>query len=221
MKILVVEDDEELSRFLQLELEHQNYKVNLAYDGLEGLQVFDEYRPDMVILDIMLPKIDGMSLAKKFREKDSEVGIIMLTAVDSVSKKIELLKNYADDYMTKPFIIDELLARIEAIRRRKFNHSDSNILKFKNLTLDKSSRTVKCEDKVIELSKKEFELLEFLMENPNIVLSRDQILDNVWGMDYFGNANVVDVYINYVRKKLKKCKDHISTKRGMGYVFKP
>ncbi len=219
MKVLVVEDDEELARFLELEFVHQNYKVEVAYDGLQGLNKFEEFNPDMVILDVMLPKIDGTSLAKRFRENNSEVGIIMLTAVDNLSKKIELLKNYVDDYVEKPFIIDELFARIEAIKRRKGTRTDTKILKSKDLNLNKNNYTVKCNNLVVELSKKEFELLQFLMENANIVLSRDQILDNVWGMDYFGNTNVVDVYINYLRNKLGDCKDHIVTKRGIGYVF--
>ncbi len=221
MKVLIVEDDAELARFLELEMLHSNYKVKVAHDGLDGLNLFEEYKPDIVILDIMLPKIDGMGLAKRFRERDKNVGIIMLTAVDKLERKIELLRNYADDYLTKPFIIEELLARIEAITRRKVSgRSNSEVLKIGKIILNKNDYTVKCGDKEVDLSKREFDLLEFLMENKNTVLSRDQLLDNVWGMDYFGNANVVDVYINYLRNKLRECKSHIVTKRGVGYVFK-
>lgn len=221
IKILVVEDEVRIARFLQLELEHEGYDVDLAFEGRMGLKMAQESKYDVIVLDIMLPLLSGMEICRRIRQEDIQVPIIMLTAKDDVSDKVMGLDTGADDYMTKPFAIEELLARIRvAVKRRpSSDKASSNKLVIGGLTLDKNQYTVTYRQEPVELTKKEFELLEYLMENKNIVLTRDKIVEKVWGYDYMGETNVTDVYIRYLRSKLdqKYGVDLIKTVRGVGY----
>ena len=224
-KILVVEDERKLARYLELELTHEGYEVRLAHDGREALKAHEEWPCELVILDLMLPELSGIEVCRRIRQKDS-VPIIMLTAKDDVSDKVMGLDMGADDYMTKPFAIEELLARIRVALKRHAGESgrekDGRVLTEGGLKLDRDSREVSYEGNPVQLSKKEFDLLEYLMLNRNIALSRNELLDKVWGYSYAGDTNVVDVYIRYLRCKLDDTFEvkFIHTVRGVGYLFK-
>ena len=222
-KILIVEDETKLARFVELELKHEGYTVFVANDGRTGLELFEASQPDVVLLDLMLPELSGIEVCRRIR-KTSDVPVIMLTAKGEVMDKVIGLDSGADDYMTKPFAIEELLARIRAALRRtpSADEGDETILKLQNLTVDTARHTVKLGDNNIELTKREFELLVCLIKNKNIVLTRDQILNKVWGYDYIGETNVVDVYIRYLRTKKddKYGVKLIHTIRGVGYYAK-
>ncbi len=222
-KILIVEDETKLARFVELELKHEGYTVFVANDGRTGLELFEASQPDVVLLDLMLPELSGIEVCRRIR-KTSDVPVIMLTAKGEVMDKVIGLDSGADDYMTKPFAIEELLARIRAALRRtpSADEGDETILKLQNLTVDTARHTVKLGDNNIELTKREFELLVCLIKNKNIVLTRDQILNKVWGYDYIGETNVVDVYIRYLRTKIddKYGVKLIHTIRGVGYYAK-
>ena len=223
-KILIVEDEMKIARFLELELKHEGYEVLLAGDGRTGLDKALKEKPDLVILDIMLPGLSGIEVCRRIR-LESEVPIIMLTAKDDVTDKVAGLDMGADDYMTKPFAIEELLARIRvALNRVKHNSETKTVDKIKvgNITLNISSHSAYYEEDELVLTKKEYELLEYLMRNKNIALTREQLLNNVWDYEYFGDTNVVDVYIRYLRQKIdEKYGVHlISTVRGVGYIIK-
>ena len=207
-RILIVEDEKKIARFLELELNYEGYEVEIAYDGRNGFEKSKDYTIDLIILDLMLPGLSGIEICRRIRHT-SEVPIIMLTAKDDVSDKVTGLDVGADDYMTKPFAIEELLARIRVLLKRKLrmdnnivNINNSNILKHNDLILFKDNYRVEYSGIEIELTKREFELLEYLMINKNIVLSREKILENVWGYDYFGETNLIDVYIRYLRGKI-------------------
>ncbi|HCX65928.1 MAG TPA: DNA-binding response regulator [Eubacteriaceae bacterium] len=221
MKILIVEDEKKIARFLQLELQYEGYSVDIALDGREGLKKAESTDYDVVVLDIMLPMLSGMEVCRRLRQMKNKVPIIMLTAKDDVSDKVMGLDTGADDYMTKPFAIEELLARIRVLIKRK-NEKEENtneLLTTGPLTLDRKKHVVQCRGENIDLTKKEFELLEYLMENENIVLTRDQIVEKVWGYDYCGETNVTDVYVRYLRSKIDQKFDmeFIKTVRGVGY----
>ena len=222
-KILVVEDEIKLARFVELELKHEGYEVFVANDGRTGVEMFFEKEPDLIILDLMLPQLSGIEVCRRIR-KESDVPIIMLTAKGETMDKVMGLDSGADDYMTKPFAIEELLARLRAFSRRKTpaKTSSSTVLTLKDLTMDLAKRSVKYKGEEIELTKREFELLQNLIENKNIVISREQILNNVWGYDYIGETNVVDVYVRYLRTKIddKYSVKLIHTIRGVGYFAK-
>lgn len=222
-KILIVEDEIKIARFLELELKHEGYEVIIAGDGRTGLEKALNEKIDLIILDIMLPGISGIEVCRRIRQ-ESMVPIIMLTAKDDVTDKVAGLDMGADDYMTKPFAIEELLARIRVALNRKNYMSDKKVetLQVGDLKLNLSSRTVFYKEDEIILTKKEFELLEHLMKNRNVVLTREQLLNNVWDYEYFGDTNVVDVYIRYLRQKIdEKYGIHlISTVRGVGYIIK-
>jgi len=219
-KILVVEDDKKILRLLELELTHSGYQVEKAEDGEEAIGKFDLFKPDLILLDIMIPEIDGIEVAKLIREQDKEVGIIMVTAMDQIRNKIEGLNSGADDYVTKPFDFHELKARIEALLRRKGGVIES--VKYSGgLEIFPQAYYVTLDGKDINLSKTEFELLWFLVRNVNIAVSKEKLLEEVWGFDYEGaNPNVVEVYINYLRKKLSHAGKKIKTVRGIGYSFR-
>ena len=225
MNVLIVEDEEKLARFIELELFHEGYEVQKAFDGREGLRIAEESHPDLILLDIMLPGINGIEVLRRIR-KSSDVPIILLTARDSVNDKVSGLDMGADDYITKPFEIEELLARIRAAFRKKSSVSKetkkSDVLSSGKLTLDPDSHIVKYDDDIIELTNKEFNLLQKLMENKSVVLSREKLLETVWGFDYFGETNIVDVYIRYIRSKIDDVYDDkiINTVRGVGYVIR-
>lgn len=222
IKILIVEDEVKISRFLQLELTYEGYSVDYAFDGREALNIFDPLKYDLVILDIMLPKINGIEVLRKIR-KISDIPIIMLTAKDDISDKITGLDLGADDYITKPFSIEELLARIRvSLRHNTKKAHSSKTLTFNALKLDTDSYNVTYDNIQIDLTKTEFELLKYLMENKNIVLTREKIITEVWGYDYNGETNIVDVYIRYLRNKIddRFNKKIIYTIRGVGYTIK-
>lgn len=220
-KILLIEDDPKIARFLELELKHEGYEVALAQEGRGGLEMAKELTPDLILLDIMLPGLNGMEVCRRIRTF-SEVPIIMLTAKDQTMDKVMGLDLGADDYVTKPFAIEELLARIRVALKRKRPQRSGNTLKIGEVVLDRDAHRVYYGKEPVDLTKKEFDLLAYLMENANIVLSREKIIDHVWGYEYIGDTNGVDVYIRYLRSKLDD-KYHIKlihTIRGVGYVIK-
>lgn len=223
IKILIVEDEEKIARFIELELIHEGYKVIKADNGRTGLEIAERGEADLIILDVMLPEINGLEVLRRIR-KVSEVPIIMLTARDAVMDKVSGLDAGADDYITKPFAIEELLARIRtALKKRVFTvKKDEDVIRCGLLTLDKMRHKVRYGDTEIELTNREFTLLQILMENKNIVLTRDVLIEKVCGYNYVGETNVIDVYVRYLRTKIDdvfKVKI-ISTVRGVGYVIK-
>ena len=221
-KILIIEDEIKIARFLELELLHEGYQVDQSHDGREGLKKAQSDEFDLIILDVMLPHMNGIEVLRRIRQT-SEVPIIMLTAKDEVMDKVIGLDMGADDYMTKPFAIEELLARIRvALKTKKHNKIEKESLQIENLKLDLSKHRVTYGQEIIELTKKEFDLLHYFLENQNIVLTREKILQAVWGYDYIGETNVVDVYIRYLRSKIddQYKKKFIHTIRGVGYILK-
>lgn len=221
-KILIIEDEEKIARFIQLELIHEGYDVKIEGDGRSGLNTAVSENFSLILLDVMLPSLNGMEVLRRIRQ-DSEVPVIMLTAKDEITDKVMGLDLGADDYITKPFAIEELLARIRVSLKRSRNiKSKENIIKSSNITLNPDNYSVFYKDEKIELTKTQFEFLRYLMENEDIVLTRDKILDKVWGYDYLGDTNVVDVYVRYLRSKLddKYNIKLIHTVRGVGYLFK-
>lgn len=222
-KILIVEDEEKLARFIELELKHEGYELVKANNGRTGLEIAEKGDVDLILLDIMLPEINGLEVLRRIR-RNSNIPIIMLTARDAVMDKVSGLDAGADDYITKPFAIEELLARIRtALKKRIVTvKKDEDILRCGELALDKLRHKVTYADKEIELTNREFSLLQVLLENKNIVLSRDVLMEKVCGYDYIGETNVIDVYVRYLRTKiddLLKVKI-ITTVRGVGYVIK-
>lgn len=221
-KILIVEDELKLSRVLQLELQYENYETEIADNGLDALRCMEEGKWDLVLLDIMIPKLSGLEVLRRIRRTDERTPIILLTARDMVHDKVSGLDLGANDYVTKPFQIEELLARIRAHLRTPKDKQNAPQLTIGDLTVEMNSRQVSRGQVEIELTPREFDLLVYLLKNKNIVLTREQILENVWGYDYFGDTNVVDVYIRYVRQKVDKgfTEEYIQTVRGVGYTIK-
>ncbi len=220
-KILIVEDEEKLARFVELELRHEGYRVDKAADGRTGLDKAEGGEYDLILLDIMLPGLSGMEVLRRLR-KNSQVPVILLTARDSVTDKVMGLDTGADDYVTKPFEIEELLARIRAALRKRVKETDSGLLKVGELTLDPERYHAEYAGEPIELTAREFSLLKMLMENESIVLTRQTLLDKVWGYQYVGETNVVDVYIRYLRGKIDDAfgVKLIHTVRGVGYTLR-
>lgn len=222
-KILIIEDEIKISRFLELELLHEGYEVIIVSNGRDGLDMATNEKFDLIILDLMIPLLSGIEVCRRIR-KTSDIAIIMLTAKDDISDKVMGLDSGADDYLTKPFAIEELLARIRVALKRKANVSlkSKNILQFGKLVLIKDQYKISFDKNELSLSKTEFDLLQFLMENKGIVLSREKLLENVWGFDYYGDTNIIDVYIRYLRSKIDQRFDveYIYTIRGVGYTFK-
>ncbi|MFB3168983.1 response regulator transcription factor [Neobacillus sp. 179-C4.2 HS] len=227
--ILVVEDEEKIARVLELELEYEGYKVTKVIDGLEALEAYRTGSWDLILLDVMLPGLSGIELLRRIRKNDLHTPVILLTAKSSVEDKVSGLDLGANDYITKPFQIEELLARIRAalrIKRTEEEHpqnENDDLLRFADLSINQKSREViRGDGESIDLTPREYDLLVYLMVNKRQVLSRDQILEAVWGYDFFGDTNVVDVYIRYVRKKidLPHLPSLIHTVRGVGYVMK-
>ena len=220
-KILIVEDAIKLARFLELELMHEGYNVAKTHDGREGLRMALQPDISLVVLDIMLPVINGMEVCRRIRQT-SDKPIIMLTAKDDTTAKVMGLDLGADDYLTKPFAIEELLARIRSIlKRRNRSAARSRLLNAGELVIDLEKYQVSYRQQPVELTKREFDLLKYLVENRNIVITRDEILREVWGFDYAGDTNVVDVYIRYLRIKIDQRFNAslIRTVRGVGYIL--
>jgi DNA-binding response OmpR family regulator len=218
-RVLVVEDDRSIARLLQLELEHGSLAVRCAYDGPSGLDAAAEFDPAVVILDIMLPGLDGVGVLKGLRRRGSKVPVVMLTARDAISDKVHSLDLGADDYLTKPFSVEELLARLRALLRRV---EEDEVLRVADLEIDTASREVRRGDRPIELTAREYGLLEFMARNPRRVLSRSLLLSRVWGQDSGVETNVVDVYVGYLRKKVDAEGEPvlIRTIRGAGYALR-
>ena len=219
--ILVVEDEAKLAQFIKMELEFEQYQVTHAPDGFTGLSTAREIEPDLILLDWMLPGISGPEICRRLRQTGNKVPIILLTAKDDVSDRVAGLDAGADDYVIKPFSIEELLARVRANLRRD-NEEDADLLQFSDLSLNRSTREVFRGKRAIELTAKEFDLLDYLLSHPRQVLTRDQILERVWGYDFMGDSNIIEVYVRYLRLKLEDRDESrlIQTVRGVGYVLR-
>ena len=218
--ILIVEDEANISDFVKGELEYEGYNVCIKEDGREGLEEALKNEYDLIILDVMLPSMNGFEICRRLkREKQSTV--IMLSAKDSVMDKVNGLQIGADDYIAKPFAIEELLARIEVVFRRQDN-LNNYIIKFKDITINKSSRVVKRDGNEINLTNKEYELLMILIENKDKVVTREELLEKIWGYGYEPETNVIDVYIRYLRAKLnnENKEEYIQTVRSVGYIMR-
>lgn len=221
-KILLVEDEEKLARFVELELSYEGYSVVKAHDGRKGYELAASGKFDLILLDIMLPELNGMEVLRRLRRAEISTPVIMLTARDTVTDKVAGLDLGADDYVTKPFAIEELLARIRSSLRKGVSQRKSDALTVGRVTLDILSHTVTVDDTPVELTKREFDLLHYLLKNKDIVVTREQLLDNVWDFDFDGGTNTVDVYIRFLRGKLDEEFDMklIHTVRGVGYVIR-
>jgi two-component system, OmpR family, response regulator MprA len=219
MRILVVDDDERIRDILRRQLTYEGYQVSLAGDSRETFAQVAENPPDLVVLDWMLPGISGLEICRRIRQTD-DMPILMLTAKGTLEDKVDGLDSGADDYLVKPFEPEELLARVRALLRR--HQPQSAVVKLGILTLDPSARQVWVGDRVVELSSKEFDLLELLMRHPKQVLTRETFYDRVWGYDFSGESNILEVYIRYLRAKLDAagCPRYIQTVRGVGYVLR-
>ena len=226
-KILVVDDEEHIAELISYNLENAGYEVVTVNNGVDAIKVTKQKKPDLILLDLMLPGIDGYDVCKSIRQ-DAEIkstSIIMLTAKSEELDKILGLELGADDYITKPFSIRELIARVKAVLRRSTNVvSEKNILNFGDLTINLELREIRINNKKIDLTLKEFELLEILIRNRGKILTREQLLDKIWGYEYVGETRTVDVHIRYLRKKIElddKNPRYIETIRGVGYRFNP
>lgn len=223
-RILIIEDEKNLARFIELELKYEGYEVKVSYDGREGLQTALSDEWDVVLLDLMLPSLNGLEVCRRLRQ-EKETPVIMITARDGVMDRVSGLDHGADDYIVKPFAIEELLARLRSIFRRIDLHDSKSQLTsytFRDLYVEKESRIVKKGNKVIDVTKREYDLLLTLLENKNIVLTREVLLNKVWGYETEVETNVVDVYIRYLRNKIDNPGDDsfIQTVRGTGYVMR-
>lgn len=217
--ILIIEDDLRIRRILQLELEHEGYLVSLAKNGKEGLEKAKLIRYDLILLDLMLPEISGEEVCKELR-KNSDVPIIVLTAKENIRSKVELLDMGADDYITKPFNIEELFARMRVALRNKKDYQELNQLKYEDLVLDIIKKELIIEKRKVSLTKTEYRLLELFILNREITISREKIITEIWGYDFEGEEKIVDVYLNSLRKKIEAPnKKYIQNIRGFGYML--
>lgn len=218
--ILLVEDEIKLARFVELEPSYEGYQVSTTDDGLTGLTAARELNPDLVILDWMLPGLSGVEICRRLRSTSDKVPIILLTAKDEISDRVAGLDAGADDYVVKPFSVEELLAIRAHLRRTQ--ETDSDILQFEDLSLNRRTREIHRGERLIELTVKEFDLLEYLLTHPRQVVTRDRILTEVWGYDFIGDSNIIEVYIRYLRLKLEANNEKrlIQTVRGVGYVLR-
>ncbi len=221
MRVFVLEDDENIGRLLETELKHEGFEVSREKDGRRGMERIIEEAPDIALLDIMLPSMNGVEVCRRVR-KVSDLPIIMLTAKDEISDKVTGLDTGADDYVTKPFVLEELLARIRAALRKRGVAAEEEKIILRNLTVYPARFEATVNGESVTLTKKEFMLLEYLLRNRKMVLSREQILEKVWGYDFMGDTNVVDVYVRYLRSKIDDAfgEKYIHTVRGVGYVIK-
>lgn len=225
-RILIIEDEKNLSRFVELELQHEGYETEVRKNGRQGLELALDEDWDAILLDLMLPELNGLEVCRRVRQVKN-TPIIMMTARDSVIDRVSGLDHGADDYIVKPFAIEELLARLRAVLRRvelenEQNGNKQTTLTYRDLTIEKENRVVRRGDEIIELTKREYELLLTLMENINVVLARDTLLKKVWGYETQIETNVVDVYIRYLRNKIDRPGEdsYIQTVRGTGYVMR-
>lgn len=221
MRLLVAEDERNLNRIISKRLQKEGYSVDSCFDGEEALSFLDMGEFDAIIMDIMMPKLSGLEVLRNLRAKKNNTPVLLLTAKDSIEDRVSGLDAGAEDYLVKPFAFEELLARIRVLTR-KSSANPLNIFEISDLTLDVSTHTVKRAGNIITLSAKEFDILEYLIRNKGIVLSREKIENHVWNFDYVGGTNVIDVYIRYLRKKIDDPFDKklIHTIRGTGYVLR-
>jgi DNA-binding response OmpR family regulator len=222
VQILIIEDEEKIANFLRRGLLEEIYAVDIAADGEDALYKFEINEYDLILLDLMIPKVDGITVCRKVREVNTSIPILVLTAKDATEDKVKGLDAGADDYMTKPFSFSELSARIRALLRRG-KKADPTILTIDNLSLDPATRTAKRGNKTIVLTAREYSLLDYFMRNPNRVLTKTELLEHVWDYNYDGLSNVLETYVKYLRKKLKSRPDEkelIHTMRGSGYILK-
>ena len=221
-RILIVEDEEKLNRMIKLELKYEGYETGKALDGRTGLDMALSGGYDLVLLDIMLPGLNGLEVLRRIRKENERLPVILLTARDTTMDKVSGLDSGADDYVTKPFAIEELLARIRAALRKRTAAPEETLLTAGPLTMNVDKHQVTMKDQPVELTKKEFDLLRHLLENKGHVLSRETLLDSVWGFDFVGETNSVDVYIRFLRSKLDEAFGFklIHTVRGVGYVIR-
>ncbi|MCT8136608.1 response regulator transcription factor [Anaerobacillus sp. CMMVII] len=218
--ILIIEDEKKIARILQLELEHEGYETDAAFTGLVGLEKYKAKTWDLVLLDVMLPELSGLEVLRRIRATDLHIPVILLTARNSIPDKVSGLDLGANDYITKPFEIEELLARVRACIRTSHSRSfQDDVLICQDITVNEKTREVRRGEESIELTPKEFELLVFFIQNKGQALNREQIITNVWGFDYYGDTNIVDVYVRHLRKKLTIV-DSLQTIRGVGYRLK-
>ena len=220
-RILIVEDEEKLARMLELELNYEGYKTEKAFDGRTGLELALSGKYDLILLDIMLPQLSGMEVLRRLRREGQHyTPVLLLTARDSVTDKVSGLDAGAEDYITKPFAIEELLARIRVTLRKGRGPAEErqDLLAAADIALDRESRTVTKNGEPVSLTRREFDLLQFLLEHPNRVLTREQLLNQVWGYDYAGETNAVDVYVSFLRNKLGTAV--VETVRGVGYILR-
>lgn len=219
--ILIIEDEANLARFIELELTCEGYQVSIAHDGLTGLTQARERQPDLILLDWMLPGLEGVEICRRLRETGEQVPIIFLTAKDDIPERVRGLDAGANDYVVKPFSIEELLARIR-VHLRPSPTETSEVLSFNDLSLNHQTREVHRGQRTLELTVKEFDLLAYLLAHPRQVLTREQILERVWGYDFVGDSNIIEVYVRYLRLKLEAEGESrlIQTVRGVGYVLK-
>ncbi|MBN2303879.1 MAG: response regulator transcription factor [Anaerolineae bacterium] len=221
-RLLVIEDEIRIAQFLQRGLIYEGYRVDVAYDGVTGLEMARDQPPDLVILDWMLPGLDGLEVCRRLRAA-SDVPILMLTAKEDIQDRVQGLDAGADDYLVKPFAFDELLARIRALFRRVQPSSLPEVLRFADLELDTGTHRARRGERYIDLTAKEYELLELFMRNPRRVLTRDLIFDRVWSYDFGGESNIIEVYVRYLRQKTEESESEprlIHTVRGVGYVLR-
>lgn len=221
MRVLVVEDERDLNRILVKALSAEGYSADACFDGVEALEYLSGAQFDVVILDVMMPRMDGMELLRRMRSSGNDTPVILLTAMDSVPDRVRGLDTGADDYLVKPFSFDELMARIRVVTRKRTG-AVTNVFTLADLTVDTASHTVTRGGRTITLSSKEFALLEYLIRNKGTVLSRESIENNLWNYDYSGGSNVVDVYISYLRRKIDNgfSKKLIQTVWGVGWVMR-
>ena len=221
MRLLVVEDEKKLNELITKKLKKEYYGVDSCFDGEEAIRYVEGTEYDAIILDIMLPKLDGFEVIKRIRAKKNKVPILLLTARDNIDDKVKGLDYGADDYLVKPFIFEELMARIRVLLRRNSGNAD-NVVTIANLKVDLDAKTVFRDDLLIKLSGREYSILEYLIRNKGKILSRERIEDHIWNYDYEGGTNVIDVYIRYLRKKIDDSYTPklIHTIRGLGYVVR-
>ncbi|NJP38505.1 response regulator [Alkalicoccus luteus] len=224
-RILIVEDEEKIARVLQLELQYEGYEADVVHDGMDAWLQIQDQSYHLYILDVMLPGLSGIELLRRIRRENKQVPVLMLTARDATVDKVTGLDQGADDYVTKPFDMEELLARVRVLLRRNGNRSDGQqdeMLTFQDVEINLPRREARRGGEKLELTPREYDLLVYFMENPYRVLSREQLMDRVWGFDYAGETNVVDVYVRYLRQKVDKPFDrsYVHTVRGVGYVLK-
>ena len=222
-RILVIDDEFKIADFIRRGLTYEGYAVDVAYDGEGGLAQARQAPPDLVVLDVMMPGVDGLEVCRRLRAgEQGDVPILMLTAKDAVPDRVAGLDAGADDYLVKPFAFDELLARIRALLRRRQPRADDQVLRFADVEVNPATRQVRRGERIVSLTAKEFDLLELFMRHPLQVLTRDMIYDHVWGYDFGGESNIIEVYIRYLRSKLEAEGESriLQTVRGVGYVLR-